>query len=160
MKNDENQTLSKRYFAMGLGIFAILGFFSIPTWTRQRKEEMEVSAKRQAEVLGYQVFEIYSDAARNASVLDLVGSRSPASLKAIDGDISNLRESGSIGSDPWGQPYRYKILSAALDQLRVQIWSAGPNKTFETSDRPGIPADSYDGDDVGLVLSLNQKPVE
>lgn len=158
MKNDKNQTLSYRYFAMGLGIIGVLGLFSIPTWTRQRQEERIVGAKRQAEVLGYQVFEIYKEAAHNLAASELVSSRSPASLKAIDGDISGLRESGSIGNDPWGQPYKYKILSAALEQLRVQIWSAGPNKKFETTDDPGVPADNYAGDDVGIVLSMNQKP--
>jgi hypothetical protein len=136
-----------------------MGFTAIPTWTRQREENRALNAKRHAEVLGYQVFEIYKEAARDAAPAVAPTGRSPASVKPlIASDFSNLRESGSIGSDPWGQPYRYKILSAATEQLKVQIWSAGPNKRFETDDEPGVAAESYRGDDVGIVLSMSQKP--
>jgi hypothetical protein len=160
MKNKENQKLSYPYWILGLGFLAVLGFLSMPSWTRQSEEDRVLNAKRHAEVLGYQVFEIYREAAHNSIPAELIGSRSPASMRAIGGDVSGMRESGSIGADPWGQPYRYKILSSASEQLKVQIWSAGPNKKFETGDVPGVAADSYTGDDVGIILSMSSKAAE
>lgn len=160
MKSLTKQELSLRHLALGLGTIALLGFISIPNFTRQREEDRLLNAKRHAEVLGYQVFEIYREAAHNSMTADLLHSRSPASVKAMGDEISTIRESGSIGNDPWGQPYRYKILSAAVEQLKVQIWSAGPNKRFETADQPGVAADIYTGDDVGIILSMKHKPSE
>lgn len=139
----------------------LLGFTALPSWTRQRAEERIISAKRHAEVLGYQIFEIYQQDGRSSRGAEMLTSRSPASLRTTGGDSSGFRETGSIGIDPWSQPYRYKILSAVGgDQLKVQIWSAGSNKIFETQDKPGVGADTYNGDDVGIILSLSSKPTE
>jgi hypothetical protein len=160
MKNEEKQGLRISQWTLGLGLVVLAGFLSLPSWTRQREEERVLNAKRHAEVLGYQVFEIYRDASRNSSIVVASDSRAPASVNAPIADISRLKEGGSIGNDPWGQPYHYKILSAAADQLKVQIWSAGPNKKFETADEPGVAADSYAGDDIGIILSMNHKPSE
>ncbi|WP_413289672.1 hypothetical protein [Bdellovibrio sp. HCB337] len=160
MKTQENQKLSYKNIIFMSSLAGLLGFLAIPSWTRQREEDRLINAKRHAEVLGYQVFEIYREASRSAVTAEMVSSRSPASMRTTGGDSLNFRDAGSIGNDPWGQPYRYKILSANADQLKVQIWSAGPNKAFETKDDPGTPADSYIGDDVGIILALSQRPVE
>lgn len=163
MKTKENHKLSYKNLVFMSSLVGLMGFMAVPSWTRQRDEDRVVSAKRHAEVLGYQVFEIYREAARNTRQ-DITGSRAPASVGSAEADAMNFREAGSIGNDPWGQPYRYKILSsvptASGEQMKVQIWSAGPNKIFETEDKPGVAAESYIGDDVGLVLSLNHRPVE
>lgn len=160
MKMEEKQYLSYKKIIFMSGLAGLFGFMAIPNWTRQRDEDRLISAKRHAEVLGYQVFEIYREAGRSSASSEVINSRSPASMRTTGGDSLNFRDAGSIGIDPWGQPYRYKILSAAGDQLKVQIWSAGPNKAFETRDEPGVGADSYTGDDVGIILSLNRKPTE
>ena len=141
-------------------LVGLLGLLVVPSWTRQREEDRVINAKRHAEVLGYQVFEIYREASHTVTATEIVNSRSPASVRTTGGETLNFRDAGSIGNDPWGQPYRYKILSALGDQLKVQIWSAGPNKAFETKDEPGSAADNYVGDDVGIILAMNRKPAE
>ncbi len=148
-------------------LVGLLGFMAVPSWTRQREEDRVVSARRHAEVLGYQIFEIYREAARNSHP-ESTNSRAPASVGTSEGEVLNFHDAGSIGNDPWGQPYRYKILSASTtntgEPMKVQIWSAGPNKIFETDDKPGAAAATYTGDDVGVVLSVNHildtKPAE
>lgn len=163
MKIKENQKLSYKSAVFMSSLVGLLGFMAVPSWTKQRDEDRVVSAKRHAEVLGYQVFEIYREAARNTHP-EVTNSRAPASVGPAEAAPMNFRDAGSIGNDPWGQPYRYKILSANLqsadEPMKVQIWSAGPNKLFETDDKPGSAAESYIGDDVGLVLSMNRRPVE
>lgn len=163
MKTKENQALSYKSTLFMCSLVGLLGFMAVPSWTKQRDEDRVVSAKRHAEVLGYQVFEIYREAARNTRP-EVTNSRGPASVGPAELDAMHFKDAGSIGNDPWGQPYRYKILSANLqsadEPMKVQIWSAGPNKVFETDDKPGLAAESYIGDDVGLVLSMSRRPVE
>jgi len=159
MKTKENRKLSYKNLVFMSSLAGLMGFMAIPSWTRQRDEDRVINAKRHAEVLGYQVFELYREAARNTHP-PATDSRAPASVGPSEGEALNFRDAGSIGNDPWGQPYRYKILSSTGEQMRVQIWSAGPNKIFETDDKPGTAAESYIGDDVGVVLSMNHKPAE
>lgn len=160
MKTKENQKLSYKNLVFMSSLAGLMGFMAVPSWTRQRDEDRVVNAKRHAEVLGYQVFEIYREAAINTRPGVSNSSRTPASVAPVEGEPLNFREAGSIGNDPWGQPYRYKILSVQDKQMRVQIWSAGPNKLFETDDKAGVAAESYTGDDVGVVLSMSHRPVE
>lgn len=160
MKSQENHDLNYKNIILMSSLVGLIGLMTIPSWTRQRDEDRLVNAKRHAEVLGYQVFEIYREASQTPIASEIINSRSPASLRTTGGGPLNFREAGSIGNDPWGQPYRYKILSAYGDQLKVQIWSAGPNKAFETKDEPGAAADIYVGDDVGIVLALSDRPIE
>lgn len=157
MKNQSNHRLSYKNIVFMSSLAGLLGFMAVPSWTKQRDEDRVLSAKRHAEVLGYQVFEIYREAARNTHP-ENTNSRAPASVGPSEGEDLNFRDAGSIGNDPWGQPYRYKILSSSTnggEPMRVQIWSAGPNKIFETDDKPGVAAESYKGDDVGVVLSMS-----
>lgn len=151
MNDQENQTLEIKYLFLVISFSGLLGFIFLPSWNRLRSEDKVVSTQRQAEVLGYQVFEIYREAS---------SPRGPASVESQSEESAEGRESGSIGADSWGQPYRYKILKVSRDLLKVQIWSAGPNKDFETPDKPGVAADHYSGDDVGIVLSMAPKTTD
>lgn len=153
MKKETNRILKAKKAFLFAGVIGLFVALILPSWSRLRSEDKIVNAQRQAEVLGYQVFQIYREASQLQAAEPVQG-RSPASVPE---DFLGRRESGSIGGDPWGQPYRYKILKAERDQLKVQIWSAGPNKIFETEDHPGVAAEKYLGDDVGLVLSMSPK---
>jgi hypothetical protein len=68
-----------------------------------------------------------------------------------------------MGTDPWGEPYRYRILSADEPQaVRVLVWSGGPNKRVETADLENEEAPVkgqpvYFGDDMGVLLRVSQK---
>ncbi|RYZ75199.1 MAG: hypothetical protein EOP04_33630, partial [Proteobacteria bacterium] len=83
MKSDEIQKLSYSHWALGFGVVALLALVCIPVWNRHRDDEKLLDAKRHAEVLGYQVFEIYGEASRNIDTTTKVpSSRSPASAQA------------------------------------------------------------------------------
>lgn len=156
MKTKEIQKLSYKSLIFLSSFFGLLSFLILPSWSRRWEEERLIDAKRHAEVLGYQVFEIYREAANASAVSEILSSRSVASLRTNGSTSLDFRETGSIGSDPWGQPYRYRVLSSSPGQpMRVHIWSAGPNKAFETKDEPSVAAETYVGDDVGIVLAMN-----
>lgn len=155
MKNDQIHKLSYKHWIFSLGFIGLLALIFIPSWNHHREQVRLLDAKRHAEVLGYQLFEIYGEASRNTYPVPKPGTRAPASIPSLSSETEGLQpDRGSIGNDPWGQPYRYKIVSAKTDRLKVQIWSAGPNKKFETNDIPDLAAESYLGDDVGVVLSM------
>lgn len=159
MKTKENQDVKYNRIFLALCLVGLCAFVALPSWTRQRDEENALAARQHAEVLGYQVFELYSDAAQGHNGTEMLSSRSPASMKTM-GEMASFKEAGSIGMDPWGQPYRYKILNASNTQLKLQIWSAGPNRIFETPDEPGVGQDVYKGDDVGVTLSIANKATQ
>jgi hypothetical protein len=142
MNNQIYQVLKLKRLSLLLSLLGVVVFALWPAWNRHRTEAKLLNAQRQAEVLAYQAFEIYRSNSTDPT-------RAPASVG---------RRVGSLGTDPWGQPYRYKILNAAKDQLKVQIWSAGPNRSFETTDLDGVAAEFYGGDDVGIVLSMTHRP--
>jgi type II secretory pathway pseudopilin PulG len=141
MNNQTYQIVKLKRYGLLLSLLGLVFFALLPAWNRHRTEAKLINAQRQAEVLAYQAFEIYRSSAKDPT-------RGPASAS---------QGGGSLGTDPWGQPYRYKILNAGKDQLKVQIWSAGPNRNFETTDLDGIAAESYGGDDVGIVLSMTHR---
>lgn len=116
-----------------------------PVWTGTPHENHE-KAMRRAEGLAYQLMDIHK-----ASQKD---SRAPASSS----------NEGQIGSDPWGQPYRYRVLNHAAksadkkaQDYSLVVWSGGPNKKADTkeenldSDRDDFSA-QFEGDDVGVVV--------
>jgi hypothetical protein len=68
---------------------------------------------------------------------------------------------GQLEKDPWLNPYSYKVLRNAYGQVtHLVVWSAGPNGSFETTEREFLPDQDGDysvrfaGDDFGEILLL------
>ncbi len=80
-------------------------------------------------------------------------SRVPASVQA--GLVNE------ISKDPWGTPYRYKVLKAQSGQIKVIVVSAGPNKIFESDlTQNETFSKELSGDDIGFVYDSSQKKLE
>ncbi len=70
-----------------------------------------------------------------------------------------MRLEGTIGVDPWGQKFHYKIIpDLEKNKVAFMVWSNGPNKTEETSKKDAVanlPKKngklSLHGDDIGNV---------
>lgn len=64
---------------------------------------------------------------------------------------SDIEKQGTIGRDPWNNPYHYQI--RVPDDLKKQIivWSGGPDGKSSSDDI--LP--KFDGDDVGEILVIN-----
>lgn len=76
---------------------------------------------------------------------------------------SSIKESFAteISKDPWGTPYRYRILKSQNGKVKVMVLSAGANKKFEsdffqneTFSKP------FSGDDVGFVYDSSKQKAE
>lgn len=92
-------------------------------------------------------------------------SRRPASVSAPgnDGAPTFSLSEGVMGKDPWGRPYKYKLLRSMDGQpVRILVWSEGANQTSDTEFSEfevALPAPThkirFGGDDIGFAY---QKP--
>lgn len=164
MKNKEKQEFRSSALLSSLGLLAVAVAIVATPWNRQIEDSRIEAARQKAEVVGYQVAQIYREALNSEANLMEVSGRKPASVGAERAfSMENLRSTGTMGTDPWGEPYRYRILS--VDQpgaVRVLIWSGGPNKRVETADLDNEESSVkeqpvYFGDDMGVLLRVSQK---
>lgn len=136
MKNEQNQEFSLKLWVFPFSALALLLCFALIPFGRTSPEEKIVRARAKAEVLAYQVAQLFRESARpNEDAAH--ASRGPASIDPAPAE-------GLMGQDPWGHAYTYKIVPEG-EKLRVEMRSAGPD---------GVQDLQPDGDDVKLTLSL------
>ncbi|KYG69140.1 hypothetical protein AZI87_07945 [Bdellovibrio bacteriovorus] len=163
MKNEQKQEFKSS------GVLALLGLVGFSTaiiatpWNRQIQDSRSELARQKAEVVGYQVIQIYREATKSAANSHMPKTRIPASV-AEETALSpeNIRSTGTMGVDPWGQPYKYRILSGnQVGKIRIVVWSSGPNQKVDTTNLENEEIalkeqPVYSGDDVGVLLSMSQ----
>lgn len=161
MNSDKKQEFKSSGVITLLGLVGFSAVIISAPWNRSYQDTEVDAAMHKAEIVGYQVVQIYREAAKNSALSSSSSSRNPASASP-ENNLESLRTTGTMGTDPWGQPYHYRILSAEKNKaMRILVWSAGPNKKIETADldnetKQVVGQPSYSGDDVGVVLSMNQ----
>ncbi|MCE3009568.1 MAG: hypothetical protein LW875_03020 [Proteobacteria bacterium] len=120
-----------------MGLFSILTlccWLLAPVFSTQSHLEIE-KTQIKAQSLGYQLLQIH-----RASK----SSRAPASAAEVSSE-------GSLGTDLWGQPFRYSISSDGS----VLVYSLGKNKRVETIVDQAFVMNkqmSFGGDDVGVWI--------
>lgn len=145
-KNKENRILKSSgilSFCFLILVFVIL--FSIP-WHQTLVEEKTVKARQKAEVLAYQLVQLYQENLRIIPDLPSNGGRLPAS---VDTDLVEFRPQGLMGIDPWGHPYEYLLQKNSDNKfIKVTIRSSGPDGKTEA------PEGHVVSDDVRIVLNI------
>lgn len=161
MKNEQNQEFKSTSVLLLIGLLALtLVIIAIP-WNQQIRDNGVQAALHKAEVVGYQVVQIYREALVSNST-DEASTRLPASVESARLSDS-IRTTGTMGLDPWGSAYHYRILSAdPTGNVRILVWSSGPNKKVETkylTDEESLLETQpvYDGDDLGVLLSMTHR---
>lgn len=162
MKNEQKQEFKSSGVLTLLGLVALSTAIIAAPWNRQHQDSQVDLALQKAEVVGYQVVQIYREAAKSTGAASINGGRAPAS--EVRGLLSSadLRTTGTMGSDPWGQPYHFRILSSdSPKSMRILVWSSGPNRKSESPDLedeakrlPTQPV--YSGDDMGIILNVTK----
>lgn len=164
MKNQEKQQFRSSGLLALLGLVGFSSAIIAAPWNREIQDSRVEAARQKAEVVGYQVVQIYREATKQNVALSKGGGRNPASVSEnVDFKAENIRTVGTMGVDPWGEPYHYRILSAdrSAGKVRILVWSAGPNKKVETKDLDNDEVSmndqpAYTGDDMGVLLSVTQ----
>lgn len=157
MKNSEIQVVRTSGAIVSIFLMILCGTVLFAAWARETGQEERQKALKKAEVVGYQIAQLFRESAEKDLTVSSVGTRMPASAVAPD----EFRRVGTMSLDPWGQPYQYRLLTTdPKGPMKVLVWSAGPNKTIESShlkDEEGhlqIEQLSFMGDDLGVSLSL------
>lgn len=160
MKNEQLQEVKSSGVLLILGLVGLSLAIVATPWNRQFQDSRVEVALQKAEIVGYQVVQIYREAS-NSSLSSDKKTRVPASVAPTESGIPvDLRSTGTMGTDPWGAPYRYRILSVDKSgKVRIVVWSTGPNQKAETAKLDDEDATisgqpSYAGDDIGVLLSM------
>ncbi|WP_413583173.1 hypothetical protein [Bdellovibrio sp. HCB288] len=164
MKHEKKQEFKSSGVLTLLGLVGFSATIIASPWNQSAQDAETKAALQKAEVVGYQVVQIYREATK-VSALPKVssGGRLPASVAPAAEPLDSLRETGTMGTDPWGQPYHYRVLPNAerSSNIRIVVWSSGPNskvesKALEDENTKVTGQPSFGGDDVGVVLSMTQ----
>lgn len=162
MNNEQKQEFKSSGVLTLLGLVGFSLSIIASPWNHSARDIDTEAALQKAEVVGYQVVQIYREAAKNSGVPSAArGGRNPASVAPV-ASLDSLRTTGTMGTDPWGQSYHYRVLSADQSKnIRILVWSSGPNGKIETvdldnEDKKITAQPQYEGDDIGVVLSMSQ----
>jgi hypothetical protein len=144
------------------GVTAMMIFW--PWGLDTRSLEVE-HAKQKAEVIGYQVIQIYKEAKVDSQrTEDVPQVRGLASVSAntvqAGGVLTEFKNQGTMGIDPWGHPYQYRIIASDKGS-KLLVWSNGPNGVLdnpsftneETKEALNAPTR---GDDIKVQLSMDK----
>ncbi len=123
--------------------------------TKVLLEGKESQARHKAEILSYQLAQLYQENRPSLVQKDselAISQRGPASV--TDSGAIDFRTEGLLGKDPWGQAYKYKVLGSDVDSVRLQIKSSGPDQKFEIAENAEEKSYQSPGDDVVWVFQV------
>lgn len=144
MKRQEDQELKVRSWVfpfLGLALLLTLAFIPL---NRSTPEEKVVKARSKAEILAYQIAQLYRESLATSTNPVPANSRGPASVREPMTTPDFAPAEGLMGQDPWGHAYSYRIEPDSGGRLHVEMRSPGPNGVTEAEG----------GDDVVLILSF------
>ncbi len=161
MKNNKIQIVRTSGLIGVLALGGITAVMIFCPWGLDSKENELVRAHQKAEVLAYQIVEIYKEAKADSPAENApVQSRGLASVQShveAGGILKEFKNQGSMGMDPWGHPYQYKIFPNGTESKLV-VWSLGPNGTLDNqvllSNSSEAIAGPLQGDDIRVQLPL------
>jgi type II secretory pathway pseudopilin PulG len=164
-KMEKNQALRTSGIISVLSLVAVVAVMVLWPWSLDTKSIELVRAKQKAEVIAYQIVQIYKEAQVDVPQVqpEISQKRGLASVKAspaisAGGVLREFKNQGLMGVDPWGQSFQYRIINFEAGP-RLLVWSAGPNGVLDNQDF--LSEDPHEalalpkaGDDVRVVLSI------
>lgn len=146
MNNEENQHLDEPGLRHVWWVGAFVFVLAMAPLSLTAPSDKNLRAQAKAEVLAYQVAQLYRENVQSSSTQVGLHSAGPAQFRhpaSIQGSSSG--SSGVMGRDPWGRPYRYSVQEDPDSKLQVEMASAGPD---------GVFSDDAQSDDIRLMLSF------
>ena len=161
MKNNKIQIVRTSGLIGVLVLGSLTAVMIFCPWSVDTKEIELVRAQKKAEVLAYQIIEIYKEAKAEAPTENApIQSRGLASVQSrveAGGILKEFKNQGTMGIDPWGHPFQYKIFPNGSDSKLI-VWSLGPNGSLDNqvlmSDSGQALTAPLQGDDIRVQLAL------
>jgi hypothetical protein len=159
MKSELNQELKSFGVLTVLGLIGFSAMVIAAPWKHFETSSENHLMRQRAEIIGYQVAQIRRDKAEKVKIGAGLqhSSRLPSSISVKGDELSRF---GKMGSDPWDQPFHYRILSPeSTKTIEVLVWSTGPNQRSDSSDLDDesiLPSKKpkYGGDDDGVLIKV------
>lgn len=147
-KNKQNQDLKS---SKAISLFAVLavGVYFLAPLLNNKDAALRKNTILKAEGIAYQLLESRKSVGRGPASLD----------SALSGVSLAKSEEGSLGSDSWGHPFQFRVVTGSHGSSKLLVWSLGPNGQAETSEKEIVSnQDKIDpefaGDDLGIMLSI------
>ncbi len=131
----------------------VISIIVVPILNRRVDSQYVEIAKRQAQEWSQKITSVEKlseDSKKDSSGRNLASDPAAASVGM-----------GSVGADPWGQPFNYQYVKNSIGQpVYVVVWSSGPNTRSETENSKmavspeGFLSVNFEGDDVGFVKAV------
>ena len=161
MKNNKIQLVRTSGLIGILVLGGITAGMILNPWGLDTKATEMMRAEQKAEIVAYQIVEIYKAAkAEPSSENAPVQSRGLASVQssvAAGGILKEFKNYGTMGIDPWGHPFQYRIVGSEAES-KVLVWSLGPNGALENqvfmNDSNEALSAPLQGDDIRVHLPL------
>lgn len=157
MKIKEKQYLRS---LLRIAVLALLGLVLLIVTMplgQNYSDSMEFRTKQKAEILAYQVMQLYRESTRQQG---FVASDRKKAFRQPASDmhsISDFKISGYMGQDPWGMPYNYRILRTEDGKTRIWVWSGGPNQISELNEKDLLSKNVSSTDDIGINLIMREQ---
>jgi predicted DNA-binding transcriptional regulator AlpA len=130
MKALANQYVRSSKWMLLIGLTLLVVLLILAPGGRHSNESKVVRAKQNAEVLGFQLAQIYNlEKNKRRPASGSVSEISTLALEEVAGLVSEdevFKGEGLIGLDPWGQPYKYNVLKTDQGVARIVVMSDGP----------------------------------
>lgn len=131
---------------------------------RETKQTELARAQNKAEAIAYQIVEIYKMAKVEVPVENTPAQRrglaSVQSAVEAGGILKEFKNQGTMGIDPWGHSYQYRILATNSAEPQLIVWSLGPNGALDNQvfmeDSNEAALAPLQGDDIRVQLPLSE----
>lgn len=164
MKNQQFKTID---MVILIVMLVVLGGISMGIVRHNKSQDPTRQVFRMAENISFQLLNLDRKKFHSAHEIEPTGERTPSSSAQKNRSV-RLGPEGTIGLDPWGQPFEYRFIENAEGQWTYLIvWSRGPDSvaskpvsdwTYDFLVTQNYTKNRHEvrvGDDFGLVYSLN-----
>lgn len=150
-----NKTHKKQGFTsldtiLCLSAILALAVLIVPIFAKHSSSQAQASVIAKAQKLSYEILkevQLAQQAANN------IGKRQIASS-----EDKSISMEGIIGTDPWGNPFHYRVLKNLYGQpTHLVVWSRGSNSRQDTSEYEFESQKGevhFSGDDLGYILEI------
>ncbi len=162
MKNNKIQIVRTSGLIGVLVLGAITAAMIFNLSGRETTKAERARAQNKAEAIAYQIVEIYKMAKVETPIenspVQRRGLASVQSAVEAGGILKEFKNQGTMGIDPWGHAYQYRILSSDSALPQLIVWSLGPNGALDNQvfieDSSEAALAPLQGDDIRVQLPL------
>ena len=132
---------------MCIAAIIAVGFLTVPILVKRSSQHTQNEAMYRAHNLSISLARKIRSQSQNSFARGLASSAE-----------KNISHEGIVGTDPWGNPYHYRVLKDIYGQpTHLVVWSWGSNSAQDTGEHEFKTHQGkvhFNGDDLGYIIRL------